>query len=54
MEKDDEIKGEGNSYDFGARLYDSRIGKFLSVDPAFKLQPASSAYMFGVIILFII
>jgi len=33
MEKDEEMKGEGNSYDFGARIYDSRIGKFISVDP---------------------
>ncbi len=26
MEKDDEIKGNGNSYDFGARIYDPRVG----------------------------
>jgi RHS repeat-associated protein len=32
MEKDDEIKGSGNSYDFGARIYDPRVGKFLMVD----------------------
>jgi RHS repeat-associated protein len=32
MERDDELKGSGNSYDFGARIYDSRLGRWLSVD----------------------
>lgn len=31
-EKDDEVKGTGNSLDFGARIYDSRTGRWLSVD----------------------
>jgi RHS repeat-associated protein len=32
-EKDDEVEGAGNSYDFGARINDPRLGRWLSVDP---------------------
>ena len=34
MEKDSELKGEGNSYTTEFRQYDPRIGRWLSVDPA--------------------
>ncbi len=44
MEKDDEVKGTGNSYDFGARIYDSRLGRWMSTDPLFKKYPSNSPY----------
>ena len=45
MEKDDEVKGEGNSYDFGARMYDARIGRWLSRDPREKDYVPFSPYI---------
>ena len=33
QEKDAEIFGEGNTYSFKYRVYDSRLGKFFSIDP---------------------
>jgi len=47
MEKDDEIKGEGNSYDFGARMHDPRVGRWLSGDPAANLFPDESPYLYS-------
>jgi RHS repeat-associated protein len=47
MEKDDEWKGEGNSYNFGARMYDSRIGRWLSVDAHASSYPSLSPYVYG-------
>jgi RHS repeat-associated protein len=46
MEKDDEVKGKGNSYDFGARMYDSRLGRWLSRDAHFSKYPGFSPYNF--------
>ena len=46
MEKDDEVKGSGNSYDFGARMYDSRIGKWMSLDAHMIKYPSVSHYNF--------
>ncbi len=46
-EKDDEVKGEGVQYDYGFRVYDARLGKFLSTDPLFKGFPHYSPYQFA-------
>ena len=32
-EFDPEVAGNGNQYDYGFRIYNTRIGRFLSVDP---------------------
>lgn len=45
--KDDELKGEGNSYDFGNRMYDPRIGKFLSTDRLAGKYAYQSPYVFA-------
>jgi RHS repeat-associated protein len=46
-EKDDEIKGDGTQQDYGMRIYDPRLGKFLSVDPLTKKYPELTPYQFG-------
>lgn len=46
MEKDNELKGEANSYDFGARMHDPRVGRFLSLDPLAAKYPSLSDYAF--------
>lgn len=46
-EKDNEIKGEGAQYDYGFRIYDPRLGRFLSVDPLAKSYPWNSTYAFA-------
>ena len=46
--KDDEVYGvEGTSYSFEYRVYDSRIGRFLSVDPLTGSYPWLSPYVFA-------
>jgi RHS repeat-associated protein len=48
MEKDDEVKGDGNSMDFGARIYDSRLGKWMSIDPLWKMFQSHSPFNFAI------
>jgi RHS repeat-associated protein len=47
QEKDNEVKGTGNSLDFGARVYDSRLGRFLSLDPLAGKFPFQTPYSFA-------
>ncbi len=48
MEKDNEIKGENNAYDFGGRsIYDGRLARFISVDPDENKYPAWSPYCYA-------
>jgi RHS repeat-associated protein len=46
-ENDDESKGQGNQIDYGARVYDPRIGRFLSVDPMQEDYSWNSPYAFA-------
>jgi len=46
-ENDNEVKGIGDQIDYGMRVYDPRIGKFLSVDPLTAKYPALTPYQFG-------
>ncbi len=47
MEKDDEVSGEANSYDFGARFYNPRVGRFFVVDPNAILYAFMSPYCYA-------
>lgn len=46
-ESDDELKGEGNSYDYGARMYDPRIGRWFATDRDEWNYPFVSPYAFA-------
>jgi len=46
-ENDNEVKGEGNQQDYGMRIYDPRLGKFLSVDPITADYPELTPYQFA-------
>jgi RHS repeat-associated protein len=46
-ESDTEVKGEGNSLDFGARVYDPRLGRWFSVDPLRGLYTSITAFSYA-------
>lgn len=46
-ENDNEVKGTGNQQDYGFRIQDPRLGRFLSVDPLTKGYPMLTPYQFA-------
>jgi len=46
-ENDNEVKGDGNQQDYGMRIYDPRLGRFLSVDPLTKDYPHYTPYSYA-------
>ncbi len=47
QEKDDELKGDGNSLNYEFRMYDPRIGRFFAVDPLTRQYPHYTPYSFS-------
>ena len=47
QEKDDEIKGDGNSVNYTFRMHDPRLGRFFAVDPLASKYPYNSTYAFS-------
>jgi RHS repeat-associated protein len=47
QEKDDELKGEGNSLNYEYRMHDPRVGRFFAVDPLAAKYPYNSTYAFS-------
>lgn len=47
QEKDDELKGEGNSLNYEFRMHDPRVGRFFAVDPLTKKYPWYTPYSFS-------
>ena len=47
QEKDDEVKGEGNSVNYTFRMHDPRLGRFFSIDNLANKYPWYSPYQFA-------
>ncbi|QYS87103.1 thrombospondin type 3 repeat-containing protein [Flavobacterium oreochromis] len=47
QERDDELKGEGNSLNYTFRMHDPRVGRFFAVDPLESRYPWNSPYAFS-------
>ena len=41
------MSGYGNQYDYGFRIYNPRLGRFLSVDPLVRTYPYYTPYHFA-------
>jgi RHS repeat-associated protein len=48
MEREDDLYAPGSAYDFGARMYDGRLGRWWSVDKATTKYPSVSPYVFTI------
>jgi RHS repeat-associated protein len=46
-ENDNEVKGTGVQQNYGMRIYDTRIAKFLSIDPLIKDYPELTPYQYA-------
>jgi RHS repeat-associated protein len=47
QEKDDELKGEGNSLNYTYRMHDPRVGRFFATDPMESVFTWNSPYAFS-------
>jgi len=46
-EQDDEVKGLGDQIDYGKRIYDPRVARFLSTDPLTRSYPELTPYQYA-------
>jgi RHS repeat-associated protein len=47
QERDDEVKGKGNSVNYTYRMHDTRLGRFFAVDPLWSKYPHNSTFAFS-------